>query len=183
MTPSDPIFTIFDTETTGLSPLSGDRVIEIAAIKIQGIDLLDEFESFVNPGRNIPYESQRIHHISEDMVKDAPKIDEVLPKFLDFTEGSILIAHNASFDLAFINHEIARVGLLHPPLEAICTVNLARKIIPQLSSHSLDSLINYLNIKCERRHRALDDVKATAKAFLTMKQKAAPNLLRGCLVR
>jgi DNA polymerase III epsilon subunit len=179
----DPIFTIFDTETTGLSPLNGDRIIEIAAIKIQGIDLLGEFEKLINPERSIPYEAQRIHKISEDMVQDSPTIEKVLPDFLDFVAGTTLIAHNASFDLAFINHEIERNGLLHPPLEAICTVNLARRILPKLSSHSLDSLISHLNIICERRHRALDDVKATAKAFLTLKQKTSQRLLKECIMK
>jgi DNA polymerase III epsilon subunit len=179
----DPIFTIFDTETTGLSPRSGDRIVEIAAIKVQGLDLLGEFSELVNPERRIPYESQRIHNISDEMVKDAPTVDIILPKFLEFAAGSILIAHNASFDLSFINNEIEKAGILHPPLEAVCTVNLARKVLPQLHSHSLDALIEHMHIKCERRHRALDDVKATAKAFLTMKQRTTPQLLRGCIVR
>ncbi len=117
------------------------------------------------------------------MVQDADTIDIVLPKFLEFVADSILIAHNASFDLSFINHEIEKTGILHPPLEAICTVSLARKTLPQLHSHSLDSLIQYMGIICERRHRALDDVKATAKAFLTMKQKTTEKLLRECVIR
>lgn len=179
----EPIFTIFDTETTGLSPLNGDRIIELAAIKIQGVDLVDQFESLVNPERKIPFEAQRINNINDEMVKDAPKIGEVLPKFLDFAAGSVLIAHNASFDLAFVNFEMEKAGILHPPLEALCTVNLARRVLPRLGSHSLDSIIHFLNINCSRRHRALDDVKATAKAFLTMKQKTTPAQLRECLVR
>ena len=178
-----PVFTIFDTETTGLSPRSGDRIVEIAAIKIKGVDLLGEFQELINPERRIPHESQKIHNISDEMVQDADTIDIVLPKFLEFVADSILIAHNASFDLSFINHEIEKTGILHPPLEAICTVSLARKTLPQLHSHSLDSLIQYMGIICERRHRALDDVKATAKAFLTMKQKTTEKLLRECVIR
>jgi DNA polymerase-3 subunit alpha (Gram-positive type) len=178
-----PIFTIFDLETTGFSPFNGDRIVEIAAIKIQGIELLGEFQTLVNPERTIPYEVIKIHNITDEMVKDAPTIGDILPKFLDFAAGTTLIAHNAQFDMSFINYEIERQGVLNPPLEAICTVNLARKVLPQLSSHSLDSLIEHLNIQCPQRHRALDDVKATAKAFVTMKQKSNSQMLRDCLIR
>lgn len=179
----DPIFTIFDTETTGFYPQRGDRIIEIAAIRIQGTTLLGEFQSMVNPERPLAYEAMKVNGITEEMVKDAPTIDQVLPKFLEFAAGSTLIAHNAQFDLNFINYEIERQGIFHPPVEAICTVNLSRKILPQLGSHSLDSLIQHLNITCAQRHRALDDVKATAKVFLTVKQRADSNVLRQCVMR
>jgi len=179
----DPIFTIFDLETTGLSPFNGDRIVEVAAIKIQGIELVGEYESLVNPERPIPYEAMKVHHISDDMVKDAPIITDVLPKFLEFIAGTTLIAHNAQFDMSFINHEIERNSILHPPIEAICTVNLARRVLPQLPRHNLDTLIEHMNIKCPQRHRALDDVKATAKAFLTMKQKSNVQMLRDCMIR
>ena len=100
----DQVFTIFDTETTGLSPQGGDKIIEIAAVQMRGGEILTgkTFESFVNPKRTIPFESTQVNKITDSMVADAPHIETVLPEFLDFVGESILVAHNAEFDMGFL---------------------------------------------------------------------------------
>lgn len=166
-------YIIFDTETTGFNPQLGDRIIEIAAVKVINGTVTDEsFVSLINPERIIPTESARVHGISQEMVASAPLAAEVIPKFLDFVGADSLVAHNAEFDMAFLKAEMTLLGMDSSKLpNCLCTVELARKELPQLSRHNLDALCQHFGISVEQRHRALDDVKATATIFTQLHQE------------
>jgi DNA polymerase-3 subunit epsilon len=164
-------FTIFDTETTGLDPRKGDKIIEIAGVRIENGKILEEktFVELVNPERSIPWEAKQVHKISDEDVLSAPTIDQVLPRFLDFAAGSILVAHNAEFDMGFLRQEKECCwGYIDLP-ECLCTMQLSRATSPHEFRHSLDIVASRLNLTIpEARHRALPDVLLTAQAFLTM---------------
>ena len=169
--PDFPPFTVFDTETTGLDPLKGHKVIEIAGIRIENGQILDDqsFVQLVNPGRDIPWEAKRVNKIEDEDVKTAPTIDQVLPKFLEFAQGSILIAHNANFDMGFLRREKELCwGYVELP-ECLCTMQLSRALYPTEFRHSLDVIAARFNLQIpEARHRALPDVILTAQALLKM---------------
>jgi DNA polymerase III epsilon subunit len=166
-----PPLTVFDTETTGLDPRKGHRVIEIAAIRIEnGIILEDRtFSTFVNPERDIPWEAKQINKIDESDVADAPTIMTVLPEFLEFAKGSILVAHNAQFDMGFLECEKEFCwGYVELP-ECICTMRLSQNLYPTAFRHNLDVLSERFGLPLpENRHRALPDVIQTAKILLKM---------------
>jgi DNA polymerase-3 subunit epsilon len=166
-----PPFTVFDTETTGLDPASGHRIIEIAAVRIENgiINAEQPFLSLVNPERTIPWEARQVNKISDEDVASAPTIDAVLPEFLDFAANSILIAHNANFDMNFLNAEKETCwGYIDLP-ECLCTMRLSQSLFPREFRHNLDSIATRLSLSIpDARHRALPDVLLTAQAFLTM---------------
>lgn len=170
------IFTFFDTETTGFDPSTGDKIIEIAAIKMQNGQILEGqvFESLVNPGRPIPYESSAVNKITDDMVANAPDISEVLPKFLDFIEGTTLIAHNAEFDLAFLDEALFATNPFAQLPTTLCTKVFSRKVDPKEKFHNLDTLSYRYNITLPEtnRHRALADVELLAKVFVRLLEES-----------
>ncbi|MGN0401377.1 MAG: PolC-type DNA polymerase III [Acetatifactor sp.] len=157
-------FVVFDIETTGFSPVS-NRIIEIGAVKISGGEVVERFSSFVNPQVPIPYEIEKLTGIRDEMVTEAPVIEEVLPRFLDFSEGCVLVAHNANFDMSFIKENAARQGL---PTEYtyVDTVGIARVLLPNQSKHTLDAVAKSLNISLDNHHRAVDDAECTAHIFV-----------------
>jgi DNA polymerase III subunit epsilon len=171
-----PALTVFDVETTGLDPKKGHRIVEIAGVRIENGVILAEsaFSSFVNPERDIPWEVKQINHIGDEMVKDAPTIMTVLPQFLEFAKGSHLFAHNASFDMGFLECEKEFCwGYVELP-PCLCTMRLSQSLYPTAFRHNLDSLGERLGLQLptpEERHRALPDVILTAKALLTMLEK------------
>jgi len=110
MLAKDMEYVVFDVETTGLSPMRGDRIIEIGAIKTKNNQVVDTLESFINPERLIPLEAQRVNNISDDMVKDAPCAGDILPQMIDFIGGACLVGHNLKFDLDFLCFELAQLG-------------------------------------------------------------------------
>ncbi|MDD3896295.1 MAG: 3'-5' exonuclease [Candidatus Peribacteraceae bacterium] len=169
--PTLPPLTVFDTETTGLDPLRGHKIIEIAGIRIENGQILDDrpFVQMVNPEREIPWEAKQVNKITDEEVRKAPTIDQVLPKFLEFAKGSILIAHNAEFDMGFLKQEKEYCwGYVDLP-ECLCTMNLSRKLFPGEFRHSLDAVARRLNLTMPTdRHRALPDVLLTANALLNM---------------
>lgn len=169
-----PAFTVFDTETTGLDPRRGDRIIEIAGVRVENGVISPEktFVELVNPERTIPWEAKQVNKISDDDVANAPTIDLVLPKFLQFAAGSILVAHNASFDMGFLEHEKECCwGYVEIP-ECLCTMRLSQSLFPREFRHNLDALSLRLGLKMPSdRHRAMPDVLLTAQAFLTMIEK------------
>ncbi len=179
------IFTFFDTETTGFDPVKGDKIIEIAAIKMQNGQILEGqvFESLVNPGRPIPYESTAVNKITDDMVASAPTIDAVLPAFLDFIEGTILVAHNAEFDLAFLDEALFATNPFAQIPTTICTKVFSRKIDPKEKFHNLDTLSYRYNITLPEtnRHRALADVELLAKVFLKLFEESKVQTLEELL--
>ena len=166
-----PPITVFDTETTGLDPRSGHRIIEIAGIRVENgcIDESKSFISLVNPERAIPWEAKRIHKIEDSDVAAAPTIDQVLPSFLSFAAQSILVAHNATFDVSFLEHEKEFCwGYIDLP-ECLCTMLLSRSLFPKEFSHSLDNVSRRLGLSIPTaRHRALPDVILTTNALLAM---------------
>ncbi len=165
-----PALTVFDTETTGLDPKKGHRIVEIAGVRIEnGIITEKTFSTFVNPERDIPLEAQRINHISNDDIKDAPSIMAVLPDFLEFSKGSILFAHNAAFDKGFLENEKDFCwGYVELP-EILCTMRLSQSLFPTQFRHNLDILSQRFGIEFEGgRHRALPDVIQTAKILIKM---------------
>ena len=164
-------FTVFDTETTGLDPTKGHKIVEIAAVKVRGNEILeaDTFVSLVNPEREIPWESKQVHKISDEDVASADTIDIVLPQFLDFAQNSLLVAHNAKFDMGFLETEKECCwGFVDLP-ECLCTMQLSKHVFPTEFRHNLDVLTQRLGLAIpENRHRALPDVLVTAQALLKM---------------
>ena len=161
-------FVVFDIETTGFSPVN-NRIIEIGAVKVCGGRVTERFSTFVNPQVPIPFEIEKLTSIRDDMVMDAPLIEEVLPKFLEFCQGCILVAHNAGFDMSFMLENARRQNL---PMEHtyIDTVGIARVLLPNQAKHTLDAVAKTLNISLENHHRAVDDAECTAWIFVKLIQ-------------
>lgn len=164
----DDTFVVFDIETTGFSPLN-NRIIEIGAVKVTGGAIADRFSSFVNPDVPIPFRIEQLTGINDNMVLPAPKIDQVLPKFLEFCGESVLVAHNASFDISFIAHNAEQLGLPFEPT-VLDTVALARLLLPKLNRYKLDTVAKALSISLDNHHRAVDDASATAGIFLAFRK-------------
>jgi len=159
-------FVIFDVETTGLNPRSGDRIIEIAAVRLKAGKEIGEFCSLVNPKRSISPAAFEVNHISDDMVKQAPDSSSILPKFLEFIKGSCLAAYNTNFDLEFINNEIQPLGLCLPAdIPTIDILTMARRLLPGLGRYSLLFVAQSLGIDTVQAHRALLDVRLTVNVF------------------
>ena len=163
------IYTIFDTETTGLSPDQGDRIIEMAAIKVvDGRITNEKFDALINPEKPISLSASAVNGITDEMVENKPKMDKVLPKFLKFVGDSALVAHNAPFDKKFLQAEINKCGTNLPIPKFVCTLRMSRKLYPAERSHNLDNVASRLGVGMveEDRHRALGDVKITAQVFI-----------------
>ncbi len=156
-------YVVFDIETTGFSP-SKDRIIEIGAVKVTDGKIADKFSAFVNPRIPIPFEIEKLTGISDAMVLDAPDITVVLPKFLEFCQDAVLVAHNASFDVNFITQNAERMGISICPT-VLDTVTLARQLMPNLGRYKLDTVAKALGISLANHHRAVDDAGATAEIF------------------
>lgn len=169
-----PPLTIFDVETTGLDPRFGHRIIEIAGVRLEnGVIQRDSaFVTLVNPEREIPWDARQVNKINEQEVKNAPTIDLVLPRFLEFAQGSTLVAHNASFDMGFLEAEKQFCwGYIDLP-ECLCTMTLARSLYPGDFRHSLDFLTQKFSLAMpQERHRALADVILTAQALQKMLER------------
>lgn len=162
-------FTVFDTETTGMSPEKGARLVEIAAVKVKPglvLDLSDTFDTLINPKTNIPYQAYAIHGINSVMVADKPEAKDILPEFYTFAEKSIVAAHNARFDCSFIMHHAKESSTDFPLTKIIDTVKLAKNSYLGLKSYSLGNLIHHFDMKIPLpdtyRHRALYDAAHTA---------------------
>ncbi|MBC8061431.1 MAG: PolC-type DNA polymerase III, partial [Clostridiaceae bacterium] len=157
-------FVVFDIETTGLSS-SNDNIIEIGAVKIVNGIVTEYFSEFVNPGRTIPYKIVELTSITDDMVKDAPKINEILPRFIDFAKDCILVAHNATFDVSFVKRFCKELNI---PFNfgIMDTIPLAKFLYPELNRFKLNVVAKHLGISLVNHHRAVDDAGATAKILL-----------------
>ena len=158
-------YTVFDLETTGVSPQT-DKVIEISAIKVRNGQAVGEFSSLVNPMRNIPYGATRVNGITDEMVADKPVFEEVLGDFLDFIEDDILVGHNIhDFDMKFIHRDCEAFFRMFLGNDYIDTLPLARKCLPQLGHHRLTDLAGYYKISIEGAHRALNDCRMNQLVF------------------
>jgi len=165
--PLDEIeFTIFDTETTGLEPESGDRIVEIAGIRFKGQEKIATFQSLINPRRAISEAAQKINKITPEMLEGAPSIDIVLPEFLDFIKDSCLCSYNAAFDLEFLNSELRMMqkNILEDAL-VIDILKMARRLMPGLERYALSFVAARLGIETEQKHRAFSDVELTLEVF------------------
>ena len=170
---------VLDTETTGLDPLEGHKIIEIAAIElIDHIQTKEKFHFYLNPEREIPEASQKIHNISNEMVKDKPKFGEIYKNFLDFIKGDSLVIHNAEFDLKFLNYELNKIGIDDIQNEIVDTLKIARSKYPG-SSVSLDALCKKFNIdtkeRVEKGHGALIDCYLLSEVYLEILGGKQPN--------
>lgn len=149
---------IFDTETTGFSPVH-DRLVEVGGVRIRGGQILEEKTWLINPQRSIPFYARRVHTITRDMVRHEPTFAEIYPEFLEFIRGAVLIAHNAPFDVRFITAEAERHNLPIPHNPVLCSLSLFRNWFPDLKSHALTELIAEFGIDIGdlQAHRAVDD--------------------------
>ncbi len=165
----DTVYCVFDLETTGISPKT-EKITEIGAIKIKNGEVIDTFECFVNPEKPIPERVVEITHITDDMVKDAETIETVLPKFLDFVGDSVLVAHNAEFDIGYIKHN-CKLQNIEFENTYIDTLPLAKDIFPDFKKYKLGIIADKLGIQVDVAHRALDDVKTLVQVFNVMVEK------------
>ena len=190
---------VIDVETTGLLPRKGDRVIEIGAIAIENRTVMEEFSTLIDPDRPIPAQVQQIHGITQEMLKGKPKPEEVMPEFAAFIRSSVLVAHNAKFDMAFIRHEFSRQKLSFNH-HCICTLEMSQKHFPRLPNHKLANVYRHILgtdgsmmhlERCTRNilgpeqvsgrsvswhekpqtHRALHDARMVATIWLAMERK------------
>jgi DNA polymerase-3 subunit epsilon len=168
----DLTFVVFDTETTGLRPESGDRVISLAGVRVRGgqVKRGEIFDALIQPGRTIPSESVTFHGITDAMVVAAPVIDLVLPAFLQFARDAVLVGHEASFDLRFLEPEARRLGL--PSLTAtrpvLDTRLLSRSLHGPGESHTLEAAALRLGVPVTGRHSALGDALTTAEILVRL---------------
>ena len=162
----DDSYVVFDIETTGFSPIN-DKIIEIGAVKVSGGKIVDRYSTFVNPKIPIPYRIQELTHIDDSMVIDSPTIDTILPEFLSFCEGSVIVAHNASFDTSFIREAAKKINLSYNPA-IVDTVAMARLLLPRLNRFKLDTVAKALGISLDNHHRAVDDAECTAQIWLKL---------------
>ena len=157
-------FVVFDIETTGFSN-TNDKITEIGAVKIQDRKVVDKFSQLINPQKDISYKIQELTGITNDMVANEPTIEEVLSKFLEFCGDSVMVAHNADFDMSFIKEKSRQQNLTFNNI-AIDTLTLARVLLPDLKRHRLNVVAKALGIPLLNHHRAVDDANATALIFL-----------------
>lgn len=160
----DGTYVVFDLETTGFSAIK-DKIIEIGAVKVEGGKITDRFSTFVNPGVPIPFRITQLTGITDQMVMDAPGIETVLPQFLEFIGEAALVAHNASFDVGFIEQNCRYQDII-PDFTSVDTVAMARILLPTLSKYKLNVVAGALHISLENHHRAVDDAGATAEIFV-----------------
>lgn len=157
-------YIVLDIETTGLSKYR-HGITEIAAVKVKNNKIIKEFHSLVNPEQKIPRFITRLTGIDEEMVKDAPKINEVMPKLLKFLKDDIVVAHNASFDYGFLSYNAEVYANTNLENKRLCTRKLATRLLPDVGSKKLGNLCEYFDIVNEEAHRAMADVRVTFELF------------------
>ncbi len=171
----DTTFVVFDLETTGGSA-NDDAVTEIGAVKIRGGEVLGEFATLVDPGRGIPPQVVALTGITQLMVTGAPRMDEVLPAFLEFAAGAVLVAHNSGFDVGFMKAACERHGYRWPKPSVVCTVRLARRVLSRDEAPScrLGALAQLFGTATTPTHRALDDARATVEVLHRLLERVGP---------
>ncbi|MDY5576710.1 MAG: PHP domain-containing protein, partial [Lachnospiraceae bacterium] len=160
----DDAYVVFDIETTGFSA-TYDKIIEIGAVKVVGGEIVDRFSEFINPKIPIPFRIEQLTGINDSMVMDKDTVDVILPKFLEFSEGCVMVAHNADFDMSFIIKNGADLGI-EVKKTIVDTVSLARVLLPSINRYKLDVVAKALGVSLENHHRAVDDAGCTAEIFV-----------------
>jgi DNA polymerase-3 subunit epsilon len=155
------LYSIVDIEATGGNSKIG-RITEVAIIQFDGEKIVDQFETLVNPERDIPYYVQRLTGITNKMAATAPLFEVVAPKVFELLKDSIFVAHNVKSDYTFIQAELKKAGIIYKS-DRLCTLELAAKLIPQVESHGLEKVSKHLEIEVENRHRAMGDALATVE--------------------
>ncbi|WP_251549148.1 PolC-type DNA polymerase III [Neobacillus muris] len=169
---ADDTFVVFDVETTGLSAVF-DTIIELAAVKVKGGEIIDRFESFANPHHRLSATTINLTGITDDMVQTAPDVPEVLQRFHDWAEDAVLVAHNASFDMGFLNVGYKNMGLDKAKNPVIDTLELGRFLYPELKNHRLNTLAKKFDIELTQHHRAIYDAEATGYLLMKMLKDAS----------
>ncbi|MBI5399862.1 ribonuclease H-like domain-containing protein [Candidatus Saganbacteria bacterium] len=155
---------IFDIETTGLEPTINE-ITEIGAFKVRGGQFFDLFSQLIKPRAMISPEITRLTGIDNEMVKDCPPIETVLPRFREFIDTAVLIAHNTNFDVSFIKEMSRRTNQSEPTNQIVCTLKLARHLLPGLVNYKLHTVASYFGISARNRHRAIGDVEITFQVW------------------
>jgi DNA polymerase-3 subunit epsilon len=158
------ILAAFDVETTGLSAFFGDRICEVGIARLQAGEILDTYQTLVNPGRPISPGAARVNGLSDEQVRQAPPFSEVAAQLLALLDGAVLVCHNAPFDLSFLEAELSRLGQTCQPVGVIDTLDLARRFF-SFASNSLSSIADRLEIETLQSHRALGDALTTLQVF------------------
>ncbi|HOJ63219.1 MAG TPA: 3'-5' exonuclease [Spirochaetota bacterium] len=163
-------YVFFDVETTGFYPFCGDRIIEIAMIKVRNGNIIDRLEMLLNPEMPIPEEAKSIHNIDDEILKDKPIFSsDIAKRLLDFIGKAILVAHNASFDIGFLSMEMARLGFIYEDWKAIDTLKMARSAFPYEKRHNLESMVKRYNLEIDNEfHRAGFDTEQLMKVFFSL---------------
>lgn len=168
---AEDTFVVFDVETTGLSAVY-DTIIELAAVKVQGGEIIDRFESFANPHHRLSATTINLTGITDDMVQNAPEVGEVIRNFYGWIGDAVLVAHNASFDMGFLNVGYKQIGLEKAKNPVIDTLELGRFLYPELKNHRLNTLAKKFDIELTQHHRAIYDAEATGYLLLKMLKDA-----------
>lgn len=157
-------FVVFDLETTGFSN-KNDKITEIGAVKVKNFEIVDRFNELINPEKDISYKVQELTGITNDLIKDKPTIEEILPRFMEFVGDSVLVAHNAEFDIGFINQKCKEMNIEFKN-KSVDTLMLSRILLPHLKRFKLNNLTKELGVPLHNHHRAVDDAAATAQIFI-----------------
>ncbi len=172
-------FSIIDTETTGMHP-SYARVIDIGIIRVENGEVVERYETLVNPGEVVPRPITRLTGITDQMLVGAPVFADVALQVEKLLSGAVFVAHNAAFDYGFIKHEFARAGI-EWSAESLCTVTLSRRLFPGERSHSLEAIIERYGIGADERHRALPDAEAVLEFMQSVSREVEPRVLERAL--
>src|SRR5699024_2423047 len=160
----DQTYVVFDVETTGLSPVY-DTIIELAGVKMYQGEIIDRFERFANPHQALSDTIIRITGITDDMLVDAPEVGDVLEEFHEWVGDSVLVAHNATFDIGFLNQGYEKIDYPKVANSVIDPLELARFVFPHMGNHRLNTLCKHINVELVQHHRAVYDAEATAYLF------------------
>lgn len=166
-----------DVETTGLSPRSGGRVLEIGAIRVENNQIVSSFKQLLHPGTEVPYFITNITGIRDQDVIDAPPFETIASRLQQLFEDAIFVAHNVGFDYGFIQSEFSKVGIGFKK-DRLCTVKLSRWLFPEHKSHSLDKIIQRHGFDVANRHRAYDDAEVLVKFYQHLRDIDEPRLLQ-----
>ena len=169
---SDLTYAVVDVETTGGGVHRGHRITEFAVVEVDGGQIVDRWSTLINPGRSIPPIVKRLTGITPEMVDGAPFFEHVAPEVAERLTDRIFVAHNANFDRGFVRSELIAATGESPPLPSLCTVRMARTLLPKLRRRNLDALTQHYDIRIEGRHRAWGDALATARVLIRLLDEA-----------